>query len=627
MSPDLDTQREIARLREERRLLETVLRLSPVGILMLEAASERIIVANREAERILGPSHHGDNTLASTLDDVQGNGLPSLAANHPARRALERGEVVRAEEFVHERPDGWAVPTLVSAAPVYGEQGDITGAVATVLDVSPREELERLKSEFLGIVCHQLRTPLTTIKGAAATVLGRTDGFDEGEAREFFRMVDEQADRMRELVNSLLDMTRIEVGALPVSPDPYDLRESLAAARDTYLRRGGGQPILIEQPDGPVMVNADRRRIDQALNILLGNAGRFSPEDAPITVRATKDDDFVLVEVLDQGRGLGQQALPHVFKKFFRAHSEGGDGLEGRGLGLDLCKGIVEAHGGRIWATSPGEGRGSSFCFTLPRAPQQETGQGAKVCRGAEHLGRVAQGGKRARVLAVDPEPQVLRHLQGILRHAGYHPIVTGDPAEVMGLLEQEEPQAVLLDLDLPGVNGFKALEQIRQVSGAPALILTARDSEEDIVRALRLGADDYVIKPFSPYELLARIEACMRRRVLPDQIEVRPSLAINGLVIDYGARHVTVAGREVKLTATEYKLLYELSINSGKALTYDQILRRVWGTGYAGEGHLVRSIVRNLRRKLGDDARCPRFIHTVPSVGYRMAGPFFPGN
>ena len=174
----------------------------------------------------------------------------------------------------------------------------------------------------------------------------------------------------------------------------------------------------------------------------------------------------------------------------------------------------------------------------------------------------------------------------------------------------------------LPGVSGFKLLERIREVSGVPVIFLSARDDEEDMVRALKMGADDYITKPFSPSELLARIEACIRRRVMPDKVEVRPSLTLDEMTIDYGARRVSLSGEEVPLTATEYKLLYELSVNAGRVLTHDQILRRVWGPDYSGESQLVRAIIRNLRRKLGDDARCHRFIFTMPQVGYHMAKP-----
>ncbi len=610
-------------LENERRRLESLVQLSPVAILMIEAGGERVLIANREAERILGLSYRpGDALRNRERSGKYGAGEPVIDEEHPILRALASGEITRAEEVVHRLADGSTVPTLVSAAPIYGEGGEISAAVSMIQDISPLEELERLKSEFLGIVSHELRTPLTAIKGSAATVLGSPYPLDEKELREFFEIIDEQADRMRDLINNLLDMTRIEAGSLSVMLGACDLGEALEAAKLTFARSGGYQEVVINIPDGPTIVTGDRRRIDQVLSNLLGNAGKFAPEDSVITIEVEIDAENATVHVRDQGRGLGPASLPHVFRKFYQDRGEPGGGLRGNGLGLAICKGIVEAHGGRIWAASPGEGQGATFSFTLPLEQESGLTIPTQVSRQSYHMGKVAQGGTKTRVLAVDDEPQVLRHLQAVLSQAGYNPIVTDNPAEVVNLVEKEEPQVLLLDLLFPDASGFDVLEQIREISGVPVIFLTARDNEEDAVRALRLGADDYITKPFSPSELLARVEASLRRRVLPDQLEVRPPLALNDMMIDYTARRVSVSGEEVPLTPTEYKLLYQLAVNAGRALTNDQILQRVWGPDYLGESQLVRAIVRNLRRKLRDDARNPRFIFTVPQVGYRMAGP-----
>ena len=189
-----------------------------------------------------------------------------------------------------------------------------------------------------------------------------------------------------------------------------------------------------------------------------------------------------------------------------------------------------------------------------------------------------------------------------------------------MKLVEMEEPDIILLDLRLPGVSGLDLLQRIREFSDVPIIFLTASSRDEDTVSALKLGADDYVTKPFSPSELLARIEAALRRRALPGMAERRPSFVVDGLEINFAERRVTLRGQEVSLSATEYKLIYELATHAGQVLTYDQILQRVWGEEYHGETEIVRSFVRNLRRKLGDDAKNPRYILTERQTGYRMA-------
>lgn len=216
---------------------------------MIEADSERVLMANREAERILGCTFELGSTLGSQLhSDIKTSDGAALSQIRPILRALTEGEAIRAEEVVHRSAGGRTVPTLVSATPIYWEDGELSAAALMIQDISPLEELERLQSEFLGIVSHELRTPLTTIKGSAATVLGRPHSFDEEEILEFFHIVDEQADRMRDLLNNLSDMTRIKAGTLSVTPEIFDLEEALQAAKDTFLSNGGCQEIFINGP-------------------------------------------------------------------------------------------------------------------------------------------------------------------------------------------------------------------------------------------------------------------------------------------------------------------------------------------------------------------------------------------
>jgi DNA-binding response OmpR family regulator len=167
----------------------------------------------------------------------------------------------------------------------------------------------------------------------------------------------------------------------------------------------------------------------------------------------------------------------------------------------------------------------------------------------------------------VDDEPRILRYLEHSLEEAGYRAIVTSKPTDVTRLVELEEPDLVLLDLMLPGTSSFELLQCIREFSGVPVIFVTARDQDEDTVQALKMGADDYITKPFSPSELLARIAAALRRRVLADQMEVRPPFMLNELVINFAERRVAVEGQPVCLSATEYKILYELASHAGMVL------------------------------------------------------------
>lgn len=604
----------------ERQRLEALIDTSPVGVFVVEAGSGRVMLVNQEAQRILGLSHETSDHLeffeqVAVYRRPDGSGYEPEEL--PLQRALYRGETVRAEEVRIEFPDGHTVPTLINATPVYSTGGQITSAIAAIQDITPLEEIDKLRSEFLGMVSHELKTPLTAIKGSAATVLGSRRPFNAEDTRELFEIIDEQADRLRDLVDNILDMTRIEAGSMSVNAEPMDLREVVDEAIANLTRDGGSQDVHLSLADDIPLVKADRRRVAQVIGNLLGNAAKFSPAASPISIDVAYEDGAVAVHVRDQGRGIPKEKLPNLFRKFSQVHDDAGSRLSGSGLGLAICKGIVEAHGGHIWVDSSGEGHGATFSFTLPVAV--EAAALPDTTHRTQLLGRVRRTGERTRILAVDDEPQNLRLLQRSLDEEGYHAVVTGDPSRVMELMDQEEPDLVLLDLMLPGISGLELLQRIREFSGVPVIFLTASSNDEDAVKALRMGADDYVTKPFSPSELLARIEAALRRRALPDTLDVRPPLQVGDMSINFAERRVNVSGQPVTLSATEYKLLYELAIHAGRVLTHDQILHSVWGQDYSGETDLIRSFVRNLRLKLGDDARHPRYIFTEPQVGYRM--------
>jgi PAS domain S-box-containing protein len=611
-------------IEQERQRLRVLVDTSPVGIVVVDADG-RLLLVNREAERILDTSFaNGDSLESYERAAVRRRPDGSLYTREelPLERALRRGETVRAEEIWFHLPDGRVVPTLRNTTPLYGTSGEIVGAIAIIQDMTPLEEVERVRSEFLGMVTHELKTPLTAIKGSAATALGSSRPLDAAQVRELFEIINGQADRLRELVDDLLDMTRIEAGSLSINPEPVHLRGVIEEALATFVRSAGLRDVRLELPDGLPPVKADRGRIGQVMTNLLTNAAKFSPSEAPITISAEQDCLSVTIHVRDEGRGIAREKLPLLFKKFSRLHEDSAHKLSSTGLGLAICKGIIEAHGGRIWADSGGEGKGTTFSFSLPVAVQEAGAKVAGIGPEAVQARKVTRRSERTRVLAVDDEPHILRYLQRSLSDAGYQAIVTGDPSRVTRLVELEEPDLVVLDLRLPGTSGFDLLQRIRELSPVPVIFLTASDREEDAVQALRMGADDYITKPFSPSELLARIEAVLRRRATTGPTEARRSLMLEDLTINFAEREVTLAGQPVSLSATEYKLLYELATHAGRVLTYDQILQRVWGPEYSGETELVRSFVRNLRRKLGEDARNPRFILTERQVGYRMPKP-----
>ena len=597
--------------------LEALVETTPVGVVVFEARTGNLVSLNREAKRIVEGLRMPGRTAEQLLEVVtcqRADGRTVSLGEFPLARELSRGETVRAEEIVLSVPDGRSVTTLVNATPIHSEDGEVVSVVVTMQDLAPLEELERLRAEFLGMVGHELRAPLAAIKGSASTVLDASSSLDPAEVREFFRIIGAQADHMRGLISDLLDAGRIETGTLSVSPEPSEVDALVDQARNTFMSGGGRHRVLVDLPLELPRVMADRQRIVQVLNNLLSNAAAHSPGSAPIRVAALRDGVQVAISVADEGRGVPPERLPHLFRKY-GGRRDGDRGLrnEGSGLGLSICKGLVEAHGGRIRAESDGTGQGARFTFTIPVA--EEAAAAAVVPAGRSHPPR-ERPAEKTRILVVDDDPQMLRYVREALLAAGYAPLVTGDPRGLSDVIRKERPRLVLLDLMLPGTDGIELMELVPELADQPVIFISGYGRDETIARALEIGAADYIVKPFSPTELTARVRAALRK-----EDEAEP-FVLGELTIHYEQREVTMAGRPVRLTVTEYELLRVLSLNAGRVSTYDMLVRQVWGERATDHTKMVRTFIKKLRSKLGDDAARPTYILTERGVGYRMAGP-----
>jgi len=221
-----------------------------------------------------------------------------------------------------------------------------------------------------------------------------------------------------------------------------------------------------------------------------------------------------------------------------------------------------------------------------------------------------------ARVLVVDDEPQILRGLRVVLRSAGYDVTTAQTKAEALDAVSVRPPDAMLLDLVLPDGSGVDVCRDVRRWSALPIIVLSAIGDEREKVRALDVGADDYITKPFGTHELLARLRAVLRRAV---EEESEPAISVGDLLIDLPARRVKRAGHEVHLTPIEFDLLRTLALHRGKLLTHKQLLRTVWGPAYETETHYLRVHFAHLRAKIEADPSHPRYIVTDPGVGYRL--------
>jgi len=226
---------------------------------------------------------------------------------------------------------------------------------------------------------------------------------------------------------------------------------------------------------------------------------------------------------------------------------------------------------------------------------------------------------RKYRILVVDDERRMVGFIRLNLEQDGFEVIEAFNGNEALNRLRDSLPDLILLDVMMPDIDGFEVLRVIREISQVPIIMLTAKGEEDDKVKGLELGADDYVTKPFSPRELVSRVKAVLRRGATFEEDEEGIIEVDDRLKIDFGRREVWVAGELVKLRPTEYRLLYHLVQNAGWVLTHDQILTKVWGYEYRDEPHYVRLYINYLRKKIEKDPSNPEYILTERGVGYRF--------
>jgi two-component system KDP operon response regulator KdpE len=223
-------------------------------------------------------------------------------------------------------------------------------------------------------------------------------------------------------------------------------------------------------------------------------------------------------------------------------------------------------------------------------------------------------------ILIVDDDPAILRLLSTNLKARGYEIFTATNGEESLDAVQKDFIDLIILDLMMPKIDGVEVCRRVREWSDVPIIILSARGDENDKVKCLELGADDYLTKPFGIAELMARIKTAFRHRGDPTVSPAQSSFTYDGLEINFAKRRVTVSGKEITLTPTEFALLQHLAVNSDKVLTHNMLLQSVWGNEYSSEKEYLRVFVGRLRRKLEPDPKNPKYIQTIPGVGYHMA-------
>ena len=359
----------------ERARLQAVLHQLPEGVLLFDAG-ERLEMSNQSVEQILGqpvdPSTPSAG-FATRYGFVRGDGRPYLHGDDPIARTFSTGVPALGEEVTVRRADGRDIPVVSNVAPVRDASGRLTAVIMVFQDITSLREMDRLKDDFLSIAGHELRTPITTVRGLAQLVGRRRDRLDAGTIDGALSTIVEQTEQMSRLVDELLDVSRIRTGRLSLQSAPLDLAPVLeAAVRRARSQRGGPVELTIQ---GKLPVEGDRDRLDQVFVNLLDNASKYSEAGSAISVTARRSEREVIVSVADRGVGVPPESLERLFERFYRAENAVHH-ASGLGLGLYLCREIVERHGGRI-AVESTRGEGTTFTVRLPVRREDERDESA----------------------------------------------------------------------------------------------------------------------------------------------------------------------------------------------------------------------------------------------------------
>lgn len=374
----------------EPRVIDSALRSLPDGLVLIDA-SGHVAYWSPRAEALLHWS--AGEMVGRRADEMIERVAARATAPAVAQTRLQHALAARDPETVVEiemlgapaapTPEARGTRRLAARGfPLHDADAKPIGTGILWRDVTRERAADAMKAQLLSTVSHELRTPLASIKGFATTLLRQDVRWDETTQRDFLRIIEEEADRLTEIIDNLLDMSQIEAGALRVEKEPMQLRTLIRDVVDAVRMRTEAHWFVVDLPAELPRVLADARRIRQVLRNLLENAVKYS-QGGQITVACEVEDAQVVVSVSDQGEGIPPEYLDKIFERFFQVDGAVTRRVGGSGLGLSIVRGIVEAHGGRIWAESA-VGQGSTFRFTLPIAPSDDAS--SRIDRNGEAL-------------------------------------------------------------------------------------------------------------------------------------------------------------------------------------------------------------------------------------------------
>lgn len=631
--PTQQTEKNVERVpaafTREYHILSEVCASMSSGFMLLN--QQRIIYTNPSALRLLRISKQ--DLVAEHDFDVRKHLLSLSAEPQIAHSDLDAVWQHPEDEFSTDvaLTDAAVSWLRVRSFPVRDNDGGLLGRGVLFDDITLERSLIESRGETLALAAHELKTPLAIIKGCATTLLGSSARWDPAMQREMLQMIDTQSDRLHDVLNTLLDVWRLDAGAQPLRLAQIRLPELLQQLLQRRQVQASDHYFVLDLPRPVSPIVCDAMRIEQALNHLLNNAITYSAAGTTITISVETNEQEARIGVTDEGIGIAPEHLELIFDRFYRIQ-QGDEQGGSSGLGLASARATIEAHGGKIWADSLGTGQGSTFYFTLPFAPHiSAVSQNATMVTDVtgnlspRQLTRahtvLLKQDRRVHVLLAENDPRMTRYLRANLEEQQYRVHAVNHGIQFLRQLDLEEPDIILLSTRLTDMSGIELLQRLREFSQIPVIMLSEDCDEDERVHLFDMGSDDLVIKPFGMKELLARVRALLRRQApVAEQATTQSIFTSGDLTIDHAQHLVSIKGAPVQLSRTEYKLLSVLAQNVGMVVTHELLLEKVWGPEYNRDVDFIWVYISRLRRKVEVDSRHPKYILTVPDVGYKLA-------
>lgn len=511
--------------------------------------------------------------------------------------------------------------------PIGDDPVNADGWGGIVRDVTAEWEAINQRTQYLSDVVSEMRESLAKIGGLTTTLQKAHKDWDADERTHFIASIAdgvEHLDRLfeneQELFKLQMDEVKLERRSTPI--------QSLISQVTQQMSRDLGQHansrhFSIVAPDDLPPIEIDPRKVERILHNVLTSVIKTASPESMIQIKAQLNLDKMLVSV-GSYRQVGSDAKLSNTGTTSGAENGVNDPfiLSVRALFVADC--LTRAHGGRMWTDTTSQEGAVIYC-TFPltarlaeQAAPPYPAPMAKVAPRPSSRSRPAY----VRALVVDDDPQTIHFLRTILEEDGYYVIAAENGRQALELASIKKPNIVLLDMKLPDIDGLTVCTSLRELISVPIIMVTAYSKLEETVRALDVGADDYMTKPLEPKELLARMRANLRRVLSLAHYHEKPPIRIGNLWIDISQRCVKVADKVLKLTPTELKLLYVLASNAGHILTHKQILSTVWGPEYGDGIENLWVHINHLRKKIEIDPANPQYILTEPSVGYYVPDP-----